>query len=111
MPNIGGLVWLGYLSHVSEDISASRTRINLSIASLKRCCKAGSFEYNFSALLGGNAHTQNPFFEDFDPISWFYIYSHIDFPRNIILSVKIEFSLRLSGVPPPKTKQNGQKMA
>ena len=46
VPNIDGLVWLGHLMHVSEDISASQTRINLSIASLKRCCKAGSFEYN-----------------------------------------------------------------
>jgi hypothetical protein len=40
------LVWLGYLMHVSEDSSASRTQINLSIASLKPSCKAGSFEYN-----------------------------------------------------------------
>jgi hypothetical protein len=32
-----------------------------------------------SQFLGENAHTQNPFFEDFDPISGFYIYSHIDF--------------------------------
>ena len=34
MPNIDGLVWLGHLMHVSEDISASHTRINLSIAAL-----------------------------------------------------------------------------
>ena len=32
--------------HFSEDILAPRPRINLSIASLESCCKAGSFEYN-----------------------------------------------------------------
>jgi hypothetical protein len=31
---IDGLVWLGYMLHISDDISASRTRINLSIAAL-----------------------------------------------------------------------------
>ena len=31
---------------VLEDISASCTRIKSRIASLERCCKAGSFEYN-----------------------------------------------------------------
>ena len=93
MPNIDGLVWLGYLTHFSEDtikpifennffgpkggsgrfsgsmrrrgfhvilifltyiyiwhflddISAPRTRIISSIASLKPCYKAGRFEYN-----------------------------------------------------------------
>ena len=46
MPNIDGLVWLGYLTHVLEDISAPRNRINLRIASLESCCKAGRFEYN-----------------------------------------------------------------
>jgi hypothetical protein len=30
------MVWFGYLMHVSEDISASRTQINLSIAALKQ---------------------------------------------------------------------------
>ena len=62
------LVWLGYFSHVLEDISASQTRINLRIAALKQ-----------SQFLGENADTQNPFFEDFDPISGLYIHSHIDF--------------------------------
>ena len=46
MPNIDGLVWLGYLTHVSEDISAPHTRINLPIALLERCCQAGRFEYD-----------------------------------------------------------------
>ena len=41
MPNIDGLVWLGYLTHVSEDISAPHTQIYLSIAPLEPCCKAG----------------------------------------------------------------------
>ena len=36
----------GYLTHVSEDISAPRTRINLPIAALELCYKAGHFEYN-----------------------------------------------------------------
>ena len=44
MPNNDSLVWLGYFSHVSEDISASQTRINLPIAALKPCCKASSSE-------------------------------------------------------------------
>ena len=35
VPNIEGLIRLGYLSHVSEDICASSTRINLPIAALK----------------------------------------------------------------------------
>ena len=47
--------------HVSGDISASQTRINLSFASLKPCGLAGHFAYNnsefeeffFSALRGG----------------------------------------------------------
>ena len=79
--------------HVSEDISASRTRINLPIAVLKPCCIAGSFDYNKayiweyfvgplggpSQFLGENADTQNPFLEDFDPFSGLYIHSHIDF--------------------------------
>ena len=46
VPNIDGLVWLGYLTHVWDDISAPRTRIDLPIASLGPCCKAGRFEYN-----------------------------------------------------------------
>ena len=46
VPNIDGLVWLGYLTHVSEDISASHTRINLPIALLEPCYKAGRFECN-----------------------------------------------------------------
>ena len=92
VPNIDGLVWLGYLMHVLQDISASRTRINLPIAALKPCFKADSFEYNkpylriFVPLLLGtesivseNDDIQNQFFEDFDPISGFYINSHIDF--------------------------------
>ena len=37
VPNIDGLVCVGYLSQVSEDISASETRINLWIAALKPC--------------------------------------------------------------------------
>ena len=51
MPNIDGLVWLGYLTHVLEDISAERNRINLRIASLESCCKAGRFEYNIAYIL------------------------------------------------------------
>ena len=31
---------LGYLTHVSEDISAPHTRINLPIALLEPCCQA-----------------------------------------------------------------------
>ena len=46
VPNIDGLVWLGYLTHVSEDISALHTRINLPIAALEPCCKADRSEYN-----------------------------------------------------------------
>ena len=46
MQNIDGLVWLGCLTHFSDDISAPRTRIISSIASLKPCYKAGRFEYN-----------------------------------------------------------------
>ena len=38
--------WLGYLTHVSEDISAPHNRINLPIALLEPCYKAGRFEYN-----------------------------------------------------------------
>jgi hypothetical protein len=37
--------------HFSEDISDPQTRINLPIASLKPCCKAGSFEYNKPYIL------------------------------------------------------------
>ena len=51
MPNIDGLVWLGYLTHVSGDISASRTPIYLWIATLERCCKAGRFEHNKAYIL------------------------------------------------------------
>ena len=81
--------------HISKDISASRTRINLPIASLKPCCQAGSFEYNkpyiceyyFLALLGGRVNflvkiliTKTHFFKkDFEPISGLYIYRHIHF--------------------------------
>ena len=39
-------VWFGYLTHVSEDISALHTRINLPIALLERCCQASRLEYN-----------------------------------------------------------------
>ena len=46
--------------------------------------------------MGENADTQNPFFEDFDPISGNYIYSHIDFHSKTIISVKIELSLCLN---------------
>ena len=51
MANIDSLVWLGYLTRVSEDISASRTPIYLWIATLERCCKAGCFEYNKAYIL------------------------------------------------------------
>ena len=36
---VDGLVWLGYLMHILEDISASRTQIYLLIAALKRVAK------------------------------------------------------------------------
>ena len=80
--------------HVSEDISASRSQINLPIASLKPCCQAGSFEYNkpyiceyfFFVLKGGRVNfsvtiliPRTEFFKDFDPMSGFYIYRNIDF--------------------------------
>ena len=35
VPNIDSFVWSGHLMHVSEDISASQTWINLSIAALE----------------------------------------------------------------------------
>ena len=36
-----------YYQHIFQDISAPRTRINLSLALLKLCFQAGSFEYNY----------------------------------------------------------------
>ena len=63
--------------HVTENISAPRTRINLPIAALKPCCQAGSFEYNkayilefsffwpqggLGEFLGENTDTQNLFY-------------------------------------------------
>ena len=39
------------LWHLSEDISAPQARINLRIASLERCFKAGHFEYNKAYIL------------------------------------------------------------
>ena len=44
VPNIDGLVWLGYLTHVSEDISAPNTRINLLIAALEPSCKVPNLQ-------------------------------------------------------------------
>ena len=35
-----------YYQHVLQDISAPRTRINLSFAALKSCFQSASFEYN-----------------------------------------------------------------
>ena len=35
-----------YYQHVLQDISAPRTRINLSFAALKTCFQSASFEYN-----------------------------------------------------------------
>jgi hypothetical protein len=46
VPNIHSLVWLDYLLHVSEDISASESWISLAIAALKARCTAIYFEYN-----------------------------------------------------------------
>ena len=46
VPNIDLLVWLGYFMHIMENISSPQTRINLTIALLKPCFQAGSFEYN-----------------------------------------------------------------
>jgi hypothetical protein len=45
VPNIDALVWLGYLTQISWDISAPHTRISFPIAALEPCCKADSFEY------------------------------------------------------------------
>jgi hypothetical protein len=39
VPNIDGLVWFGYLTHVSEDISAQHTLINLPTALLEPVAK------------------------------------------------------------------------
>ena len=50
MPNIDGLVWLGNLTHVSEDISAPHTWINLRIAALEPCCPKGHVKSGLSAV-------------------------------------------------------------
>ena len=47
-------------------------------------------------LLFENAHTQNPFFEDLTPFLGSIYIATLIFTQNIITSVKIEFSLRLS---------------
>ena len=86
------------ICHVSEDISVPHTRINLRIASLESCFKAGRFEYNKAYILqfiffsrrgggsgeflGANADTQNSNFSVFDLISISSIYKNIDFHLN-----------------------------
>ena len=109
MPNFDGLVWLGYLTHVFEDISAPRTRISLRIASLESCCKAERFEYNkayileflFFGLKGGRV---NIWVKMLIPKTHFYpiLTSFLDyiyikaliFTRIIIISAQVELSPR-----------------
>jgi hypothetical protein len=67
VPNIQSLVWLGYLTHVLEDILAQHTRISLQIALLGPWSifsqfgggpnEVGSYTAFFSLLL---THGPNP---------------------------------------------------
>jgi hypothetical protein len=51
VPKVDGLVWKGYKSHISEDISSSQPWIDLPIAASESCWKARSFEYNKPYIL------------------------------------------------------------
>ena len=112
VPNIDRLVWLGYLTHVSDDISAPRYRINLRIALLEPSCKVGRFEYNkayiwkylFFGLKGDRVDflvktliPKTHFFHILTPfLDYIYIKTLI-FNRIIIISVQVELSPRPIG--------------
>jgi hypothetical protein len=54
IPNIHGLVWLEYVLHFLEYISAPHTRINLLFAASEYCCLASFFAYNEPQYLAIN---------------------------------------------------------